>query len=140
MVDCVVDDVCFAPVVPSEQDVHLFHQLFPPPHTLAPRTSGLGPSLIRGYALLKRRPGQNRPIFDVLYKWRYNLYLAYSNLEKNRIDEGRLDQSIFQYVHDEALSHLDPLLARLEKDELGSMQLVHMQFSAPGKSKKARHD
>jgi hypothetical protein len=38
----------FAPTVPSEEDVIRFQQLFSSPHTSAPRTSPLAPSLIHG--------------------------------------------------------------------------------------------
>jgi len=78
----------FAPSAPSEQDVIYFHQLFPPLHVQGLRTS-IGHLIIQGSELLDIRPEQNKPIFDAVYRWRYRLYTAYSNLEKNEIHEGK---------------------------------------------------
>jgi hypothetical protein len=39
-----------------------------------------------------------------------------------------LDESTFQYVHDQALGNLNGLLATLEKDNLGTAELAHMNF------------
>jgi hypothetical protein len=125
----------FAPIVQSEQDISYFHQLFPPLHIQGLRTS-IGNTLMLGPALLKIRPEKNKPIFDAMYRWRHRLYMAYSNLERNLISEGKLEESIFKHVHDEALHPLNALLVALEMDQLGTSDLVHLQFSEPGKAKR----
>jgi hypothetical protein len=124
----------FGPTVPSQSDVAHFYRIFPPLHVQAPRIT-LGPSILQSGAVLKMRPEQNRPVFDAIWRWRFNLLNAYKNLEQNRIDVGQLDESTFEYVHDEALHHLDALLATLEEDDLGTSKLVHMRFFKPGKGK-----
>ncbi|KAF9520925.1 hypothetical protein BS47DRAFT_1481235 [Hydnum rufescens UP504] len=122
----------FAPTVPSQSDVAHFYRIFPPLHVQAPRIT-LGPSILQSGAVLKMRPEQNRPVFDAIWRWRFHLLNAYKNLEQNRVDVGQLDESTFEYVHDEALHHLNALLATLGKDDLGTSQLVHMRFFKPGR-------
>jgi hypothetical protein len=86
------------------------------------------------------RPEQNGPIFEALYGWRYGLYMAYTNLEKNKIREGKLDESVFEYVHDDALRNLGAVLVTLGKDNLGALKLIHMMFSKTDEGKKPRYD
>jgi hypothetical protein len=105
----------FGPTAPSEEDVIHFQQLFPPPHALGPHTSGVAPLLIHGNTMLDFSPQQNQPIFDAIWEWKYDLYRSYAKLENHGTDQGKLDESAFQYVHDEALGNLNGLLAILEK-------------------------
>ena len=127
----------FAPEVPSEQDVYNFHRIFPAPLTPNPlRTSPAAPSLIHSQLLEETRPRQNELVFNAMNIWRKEVYMAYFTLESNRAHKGRLDESVFEYVHDNALRILNVLLAELQSDGLGRSKLVHMQFSGNKSSKK----
>ncbi|KAF9512938.1 hypothetical protein BS47DRAFT_1362840 [Hydnum rufescens UP504] len=73
----------FAPIVPSEEDVIHFQQLFPPPHVSAPRTSPLALSLIHGDTMADFAPQQNNLFLRLLWEWRYDLYIVLYKTRKS---------------------------------------------------------
>jgi len=44
-----------------------------------------------------------------LSEWRYDLFISYTKLEENGISAGGINETTFQYVHDEALGNLNGL-------------------------------
>ena len=119
----------FAPNAPSARDVTHFEELFPPPLSQKMRTSGRSHFLISDPLEPELHPQQNELVFASMNNWRVQLHLSHFKLESNRAYEGRLDENVFEDVHDEVLNELNSLLETLENDGLGRSKLAHIPFS-----------